>query len=168
MRLDKIMFFLILIGVLMFNEKVNAATYVPTTNLFEGTYSNNLFDMANNQIDNFTSKNYVIFQIDYNYYLVISDDVSFNESSITLNNSTIISAIRNTGSSYNSYYEYYTTSEDITTISLSYMVISNIKTSKTITGNRFEEYKFKRDIKNVGIFILGICFAIFITKERKF
>lgn len=159
---------IIFLGVLMFNENVFASTYVPTTNLFEGTQTNNLLDMANNQIDNFTSKKFVMFQSDYNYYLVVSDDASINGNAITLNNSTIISALRSSGSSYNSYYDYSIISEDSTTINLDYIVISNIKANNTISSLHFDDFKFNIDIKNIGIFILGLCFALFITKERKF
>jgi len=147
---------------------VNASSYVPTTNLFEGTQTNNIFDMANNQIDNFTSKKFVMFQNDYNYYLVVSDNADLNSNSITLSDTTIISAIRTSSSGYNYYYDYDISSENSTTISLDYVVISNIKANNTISGKRFNEYKFDKDIKNIGIFILGLCFALFVTKERKF
>ena len=147
---------------------VNASSYVPTTNLFEGTQTNNIFDMANNQIDNFTSKKFVMFQNDYNYYLVVSDNADLNSNSITLSDTTIISAIRTSSSGYNYYYDCDISSENSTTISLDYVVISNIKANNTISGKRFNEYKFDKDIKNIGIFILGLCFALFVTKERKF
>lgn len=146
---------------------VNASSYVPTTNLFEGTQTNNLFDMANNQIDNFTSKKFVMFQIDNNYYLVVSDNATINGNAINLTDTTIVSAIRNT-SGYNNYYEYSILNESSTIVNLNYVVISNIKANNTISGKRFNEYKFNLDLKNIGIFILGICFALFITKERKF
>lgn len=146
---------------------VNASSYVPTTNLFEGTQTNNLFDMANNQIDNFTSKKFVMFQIDNNYYLVVSDNATINGNAINLTDNTIVSAIRTT-SGYNNYYEYSIFNESSTTVNLNYVVISNIKANNTISGKRFNEYKFNLDLKNIGIFILGICFALFITKERKF
>ena len=152
----------------MFNENVFASSYVPTTNLFEGTRTNNLFDMANNQIDNFTSKKFVMFQIDNNYYLVVSDNFSIEGNTIIMNNTTIISAVRNNNTGYNYIYEYNTFNEDSTSISLDYIVISNIKSSNTISGKRFIDYKYNNDIKNLGIFILGLCFALFITKERKF
>lgn len=147
---------------------VNASSYVPTTNLFEGTQTNNLFDMANNQIDNFTSKKFVMFQNDNNYYIVVSDNFTISGNVISLTDTTIISAIRTSSSGYNYYYEYSTTSEDSTSISLDYVVISNIKASNTVSSSRFDNYKFNLDLKNICIFILGICFALFVTKERKF
>ena len=150
------------------NGKVYAATYTPTTNLFEGTQTNNLIDMANSQVDNFSNKKYVAFQIDNDYYLAISDDFSINGNTIILNNSTLIRAIRNTGTSYNSYYDYSTITESTTSVNLNYIVISNIDTDKSVSSKRFDDYKFNIDLKNIGIFILGLCFAIFITKERKF
>ena len=162
----KILF--LILGVLMFNENVFASSYVPTTNLFEGTQTNNLFDMANNQIDNFTSKKFVMFQNDNNYYIVVSDNFTISGNAITLTDTTIISAIRTSSSGYNYYYEYSTTSEESTTINLDYVVISNIKASNTVSSSRFDNYKFNLDLRNIGIFILGICFALFITKERKF
>ena len=113
---------LLILGVLMFNEKVFASSYVPTTNLFEGTQTNTLFDMANNQIDDFTSKKFVMFQNDNNYYLVVSDNATINGNSINLADSTIISAVRTSSGSYNYYYDYSTTTEDLTTINLDYVV----------------------------------------------
>ena len=168
MKVNKYIFIFLLLGIFMFSNNVYASSYSPTSNLFEGTYSNNLFDMANNQIENFTSKNYMMFQHDNNYFLVVSDDYTINGNAITLTDTTIISAIRSSSGSYNYYYDYSIFSEESTTISLDYIVISNIKANNTISGKRFNEYKFDLDIKNIGIFILGICFALFVTKERKF
>lgn len=152
----------------MFNSDVFASTYSPSTNLFEGTQTNNLFDMANSQIENFTSKKYVLFQVDYDYYLVVADYATINSNQFILSDTTIIKAIRTSSGSYNYYYEYSISSEQSTTINLDYIVISNITSDKSITGKRFNEYKFNSDIKNIGIFILGLCFALFVTKERKF
>lgn len=147
---------------------VNASSYVPTSNLFEGTQTNNLFDIANNQIDNFTSKNYVMLQIDDNYFIVVSDNFTINGNSIILNDTTIISATRNYTSNYNYYYVYSSSSEVSTTVSLDFVVISNINAINTVSSSRFDNYKFNYDIKNIGVFILAFCFALFITKERKF
>lgn len=145
---------------------VSASTYTPTNNLFEGTYSNNLIDMAQSQIDNFTNKKFVIFQVDYNYYLVTGDDYSVAGNRITFNNSTIISAIRNS-SGYSSY-EYNKTNETSTTISTNYAVISNIDFPKAVASSRFEDYRSKKYGVLLLTFILGLIFAIFITKERRF
>lgn len=146
---------------------VNASTYTPTDNLFESTQSNYLIQMANSQIDNFTSLDYVIFQVDNNYYLVTGKEGIVNNNSINFNQSTIISAIRTNGSYYN-YYNYNIFEENSTTINLSYVVLSNVDSNKCVSSSLFEEYRFRVDLVNIGIFILGLCFAIFVTKERRY
>ena len=152
----------------MLNEKVYARTYSPTEDLFSSTQSDYLLDMANNQIDNFSNKKFAIFQIDNNYYLVASDYVSYTETTITFTNSTIISAIRSNDGGYYSYYDYSIFDESSTTINLNYVIISNIKTNNTVSSDKFNDIEFKKNMINIGIFVLGLCFAIFITKERRF
>lgn len=146
---------------------VNAATYTPTDNLFESTQSNYLIQMANSQIDNFTSLDYVIFKVDNNYYLVAGKEGIVNNNTINFNQSTIISAIRNSSSYYN-YYNYNIFEENSTTINLDYVVLSNVDSNKSVSSSLFEEYRFRVDLFNIGIFILGLCFAIFVTKERRY
>ena len=146
---------------------VNAATYTPTDNLFESTQSNYLIQMANSQIDNFTNLDYVIFQVDNNYYLVAGKAAIVNNNTINFNQSTIISAIRNSSSYYN-YYNYNIFEENSTTINLDYVVLSNVDSNKSVSSSLFEEYRFRVDLVNIGIFILGLCFAIFVTKERRY
>lgn len=162
------LFILLLIGVFMINEQVYAGTYTPTQNLFSSTQSDYLLDMANNQIDNFYSKKFVVFQIDNSYYLVAGNDYTFTETSITFTNSTIISAVRSTQGGYYNYYDYSIYTETSTTINLNYVVISNIQTSNTVSSDRFEDIEFRKNMINIGIFVLGLCFAIFITKERRY
>ena len=96
-----IKFLFLIFSFLFFNENVSALSYVPTTNLFEGSQTNNLFDMANNQIDNFTNKKFVMLQTDNNYYLVVSDKAVVNGNTINLSDSTIISAIRSSTTRFN-------------------------------------------------------------------
>lgn len=146
---------------------VSASTYTPTDNLFENTQSNYLISMAYNQIDNFTSLDYVVFQVDNNYYLVAGKDAIVNNNTINFNQSTVISAVR-TQSSYYGNYVYSTSTENSTTVNLTTVVISNIKEDYTVTSQVFEDYRFQVDIRNVSIFILGLCFAIFLTKERRY
>lgn len=146
---------------------VNAATYTPTDNLFDSTQSNYLIQMANSQIDNFTSLDYVIFKVDNNYYLVAGKEGIVYNNTINFNQSTIISAIRNSSSYYN-YYNYNIFEENSTTINLDYVVLSNVDSNKSVSSSLFEEYRFRVDLVNIGIFILGLCFAIFVTKERRY
>lgn len=165
--MKKVSFILVLLGVFLLNEEVYAATYTPTDNLFSSTQSDYLLDMANNQIDNFYNTDFVIFQIDNNYYLV-SGDHTINSNSITFNNSTIISAVRSSQGGYYNNYVYSVTTEESTTVNLNYVVISNINSKNTVSSDKFIDYEFKKNLINIGIFILGLCFAIFITKERRY
>lgn len=151
----------------IFLPNLNASTYVPTDNLFTSTQSDNLLRMANSQIPNFTNLNYIIFKIEDNYYLVASDNYTLNSNSITLTDTTIISAIRGT-SSYYGYYSYNRTNEDTTTINLDYIVISNIDTNKSVTSELFNDFKFKHNVVVLITFILGLIFAIFLLRDRRY
>lgn len=161
-------YFLVLFLGVIFIENVSAATYTPTENLFENTQSNYLFYFANSQIDNFTNKNYVAFKVDNNYYLVSSDSVSLSNNTLVFDNSTVISAVRESSGSYSYQYTYYTTEEEKTTVGLNFVVLSNVDTSKSASSTIFEDFKYKKDLRNIGIFVLGLVFAIFITKERRY
>ena len=161
-------FILILVFIMFsFVKSVDAASYTPTDNLFDNTQADYLVQMANSQIENFTSLKYAIFQVDDNYYLVAGKDVSVNSNYILFTESTVISAIRN-DSSYYGRYTYNTSNEASTTVYLNYIMQSNIDTSKSVTSFLFNDFQFKMNIVNIGIFILGLCFAIFVTKERRY
>lgn len=147
--------------------KVDAATYTPTANLFSGTQSNYLLQLGINQIDNFYAKDFVIFQVDNNYYLVAGSDVTIGSSSLVFSNATVISAVRaQSGNQYT--YSYTVSTETSTTVYLSYIVISNIDCNNSVSSDTYLDYEFKKNLVNIGIFILGIVFAIFITKERRY
>lgn len=161
-------FILILVFIMFsFVKSVDAASYSPTDNLFDSSQADYLVQMSNSQIENFTSLKYAIFQVNDDYYLVAGKDVSVNSNSIVFTNSTVISAIRN-DSSYYGRYTYNTSTEVSTTVSLNYILISNIDTDKSVTSSLFEDFKFKMNMVNIGIFVLGLCFAIFVTKERRY
>lgn len=146
---------------------VSATTYTPTDDLFDSTQSDYLIRMANSQIDNFTNLNYIIFQVEDNYYLVAGNDIQINSGNVTFTNSIVISAIRNS-SSYYGYYSYNTSEESTTTVNFSKFFISNIDTDKSISSELFNDFQFKMNMVNIGIFVLGLCFAIFVTKERRY
>lgn len=147
----------------------NASTLSTTDNLFENTYSNNLIDMAQTQIDNVSNKKYAIIQVNNDYYFISAkkEDVTVKGYIITMNNTKIIKAIRNQ-SNYNYFYEYSTVNEGTTTIYVNNIIISNIDTSKSISSKRFEDYLSNKNTIFLLIFILGLVFAIFLTKERKY
>ena len=168
MKLNQWFILILVFTMFSFVKSVDAAVYSPTDNLFNSTQSDYLVQMANSQIDNFTSLNYAIFQVNDNYYLVASKDVSVNSNSVVFTNSTVISAIRNTSGGYYGYYTYNTLSEASTTVNLGYVIQSNVDTNKSVTSSLFNDFQFKMNIVNIGIFILGLCFAIFITKERRY
>lgn len=149
-------------------KSVNASTYTPTSNLLsQNNYVTSLIDMAYNDSSNFLTKKFAIFQIDYDYYLVFSDNISILNNSITFNNSVIYLAHRS-NESYNYYYIFSKFNETNTTVNLSYIVFSNVKASNTINSSYFSDYKFNYNIINLGIFVLALLFAIFVTKERSF
>lgn len=160
-------FLFILLGGLFF-EKVNAASYSNTQDLFESTQANNLLSLAISQDNSFTTKKFIIFQSNNNYYLISSSDVSISDNRISFSDSTIISAIRNTDSSYYGYYSYNTSHEDVATLDLNYIAISNIEHYLSVSSSRYEDYTYKTYSTQLLMVILGIAFAIFVTKERSF
>lgn len=148
---------------------VSAGTYSTTDNLFENSYTNNLIDMAQSQIENIINKKYAIIQVNYDYYFISAknEDVIVNGYNITLNDTKIIRAIRNQ-SNYNTFYTYDIINEPKTTIYANNIIVSNINTSKSVKSKRFDDYSSNRHIVILLMFLLGVCFAIFITKERKY
>lgn len=143
--------------------KVSANTYSPTDNLFENSYTNNLIDMAVTQIPNFLTKDYVIFVSDNSYYLVsgIYDD---NSNPIHFTDTTIIRAYR-----YNNYnYTYETFTESSTYVYRNNILTGNINGNNIVSSSRFNNYLSNHHLKIIGVFILGLVFAIFVTKERRY
>lgn len=161
----KYTFFTILIMFLaIFN--VSAATYTSDTDLFDGTYSNRLLDMAYNQIDNFVNQKYIIVTNNNNYYLITGKDYSINGNTINFNNSTIIKAIRYQ-QNYSYYYEYSISNELSTQVTSSYLTLSNINFSSSVSSSRFNDYQYHKYMVNIGIFVIGLLFAVFLSKERR-
>ena len=167
MKINQLFILILVFTMFSFVKSVDASSYTPTDNLFDSTQSDNLIRMANSQIPNFTSLNYVVFQVDDNYYLVAGKDVDISNNAINFSNSTIISATRN-NTGYYGYYDYSTYQESSTSVTLNFMIISNIDTDKSVSSELFNDFQFKMNIVNIGIFILGLCFAMFVTKERRF
>lgn len=158
----------LLLGVIFVNEWVSAATYTPTANLFENSQTNYLFSLANSQVDNLYTKKYVAFQIDNNYYLVVADSATISANTITFDNSIIFSSIRDSTGSYSYQYSYSTFKESNTIVQANYIVVSNLNFSKSSSSSVFDELKHKKELINIGIFVLGLCFALFVTKERRY
>lgn len=146
---------------------VSASTYTPTTNSFENTYSNNLIDMAMSQTDNFINKKYVFFQVDNNYYLVVGD-CSVSGNTLSFTNSTVYSAVRTSTGGYNSYYDYSKTTESTTYIYSNYTVLSNIDFPKSVSSQRVSEYYTNSYLIKIMIFVIGLLFALFLTKGRRY
>ncbi len=123
--------------------------------------------MANSQIENITTKKFVIFQTNYDYYLVTANesDTTLSGNRITMNNSKIVRVLR-LQNGYNYYYEYSTINENTTTINLNNIIISNIDTSRSISSTRLDNYITNKNTQFTLIFILGLVFAIFLTRER--
>lgn len=152
---------------LLSSIEVNASTYTTNNNLFENSYTNNLIDMAQTQIKNINNMKYMIIQIDNNYYLIASKEATINNNKVTMNNTSIIKATR-VQENYNYYYNYETTTESTTDVNVNNIVISNIGINRAVASSRFDNYKQNMYVKNIGIFILGLVFAIFLTKERNY
>ncbi len=166
---QKLLMFVSVISFLIMPGIVNASTYTTTENLFENSYTNNLIDMSQTQVKNISNKKYAIIRINDDYYMVTASDkdVSVNNQVITMNNTKIISAIR-TQSGYNYYYDYSTKEESSTTLYINNIIVSNIDTTKSVSSSRFDDYKQNYHNTWLLVFILGLVFAIFLTKERSY
>ena len=165
--MKKISFIAVVISIFFFTN-VKASVLTPTQNLYEATQANYLINMAYSQVNNFTNQKFVVFQIDNDYYLVTAKEASIDNGVVVFSNSTIIHAVRNTSSGYYNYYSYLVTSESSTSVSLNYVVISNISMQNSMSSSVFDDLKYHKDMRNIFIFVLGLCFAIFLTKERRF
>lgn len=148
---------------------VKASSYTTTDNLFENSYTNNLIDMAQTQVDNIANKKYAIIQINYDYYMIMANkkDVSVNNNTIIMNNTKIIRVLR-TQNGYNYVYNYSTIEESSTTIYANNIIVSNIDTSRSVSSSRFDNYKQNKYTTMILTFLLGLVFAIFLTKERSY
>lgn len=166
--MKKLYLFILFGFMVVFTESASASVLTPTQNLYDSSQANYLINMANNQIDNFTNCDFVILQVDNDYYLISSKNVVVNNDSLILNDSTIIHAVRNQSGSYYSNYSYVVYSESSTSVYLSSLVISNIKANNTLYSSTFDDLKFHTDLRNVGIFVLAFCFGLFLLKERSY
>lgn len=158
-----------IVSILTLPCMVKASTYTTTDNLFENSYTNNLIDMSQTQVDNIANKKYAIIQINYDYYMITANkkDVSVNNNTITMNNTKIIRVLR-TQNGYNYYYNYSTIEESSTTIYANNIIVSNIDTSHSVSSSRFDNYKQNKYTTMILTFLLGLVFAIFLTKERSY
>ena len=161
--------YLLMFFILMCPFVVKAATYTTTNDLFENSYTNNLTDMAQTQVDNITTKKYVFFQLNNDYYLVTASnkDTTVSGNRIVMNNSNII-RVQRLQNGYNYYYEYSSLNENSTTINFSHIIISNVNTSRSISSSRLNNYITNRNTIYLLTFILGLIFALFLTKERSY
>lgn len=146
---------------------VKAQTYTNDTNISENTtYVNQLIDLSVNQEKDIENKKYAIYQIEYNYYLVIFKDYTINGNRITANNTTIYRAIRTQQSNYNYIYTYSKINENQTIINANYLIYGNIEIITSMENQRMSEYMQKERIKKGIIFIIGIIFVIMLLKGR--
>lgn len=147
---------------------VSAANYITTENLFDNSYTNNLIDLAESQITNFNNKNFVILRNNYDYYLIAAEkkNTTINDNNLVLDSSDVIRAIRTYNGSYSYVYSHIT--ENSSSVSLNHFSISNIDTDFSVQSKRYDEYSFNYNLKNIGIFVFGLLFAIFLLKGRSF
>lgn len=147
----------------------SASVYNPTVNSFENSYSNNLIDMAQSQVDNFINKKYVFFQVDTSYYLVVCDNDKYlvNGNIISMTDTTIFRAYRSsTSGSYT--YIYATSNESSTTVNANYTILSNIDSPKSVSSKRFSDYWSDSYNVLITMIIFGLVFAMFLSNGRSY
>lgn len=135
--------------------------------IFESTTTTNLLSYAENNIENFSQKNYIIIENDYNYYLIAFKDyeLSNNGNTIIMYNTDILNYIR-VGSGYSYTYNLTQSNEESTTYNINNLYLSNLDLRKSSKPLNFENYKDSHSILKLLIFILGLVFALFLTRER--
>lgn len=158
---SKILIFLF--GIFAFTS-VNAATYTNSTNMTEGTNSNLLINIASSRVENYLDHNYVIFQSDTSYYMILFKKYTSSGNSVTMSDTTIIRYYR-TGTNNNTY-TYSITNEGSTTFNSSYLFVSNLNINNASVSTLFNELSDRRNNTYLLMFILALIFASFLLKER--
>lgn len=154
---------LLLIGVLTMNAfAFSHSTYGDLSST--SSQASNLLSYAMN-FDSFLYSDFVIYQASqYSYYLVWSDQLEYNGSSVTSEGDIqYISYIRD-GSSYNYSYSYGATSDF--SLSVNHMTVSNVD-GLGFKSSLFNEFQFFDNFKNFSIFGLSALLVIAVCSLRK-
>lgn len=150
----------------LFNSSiVNAQSYTNTTNLFDGSVSQQLFNIAYSRIDKFLDYNYVIFQYDTSYFLIAFKDYTYDNNVLSTSDSTIIRYYRD-GNNYNYSYLYDLYTESSSTFTTNYTYISNLNLNKASGSPIYQELLNSRYIVHLLMFLVALTFASFLLRER--
>ena len=159
--------FMIIISLLCI-KIANASTYTNAYDITgDSTNTNVLLDLAENQIENFNTLNFIIARVgEYDYYLIAFKESTTNGNNITAENTEIIRYYRSQTGNYNYIWNISKSNETTTTINCSNIVLSNIKGINSSISRRYEETKERKNIRIILMFILGILFAILLRRNR--
>ena len=134
---------------------VKAQSYHTSDDLTDNSVTEDIFNYAYSQIDDFIYKDYILLRNDNDYYLF-----SFKDN---YKNSVVLHYTYNyNNSSYNIY------NDNNVILNLNHLFLSNKKYDYSITSSYFLElYNSKYSIL-FNVLIVGLLFAIFLNRERKF
>lgn len=134
---------------------VNAQSYSTTDDLTDNSITEDIFNYAYSQIDNFIYKDYILLRNDNDYYLF-----SFKDNYKT---SVVLHFTYNYNNSSYTIYD-----DNNVNLNLNHLFLSNKTYNHSITSSYFLElYNSKYNIL-FNVFIVGLLFAIFLNRERKF
>lgn len=142
----------------------HAQSYTNTNNTIDGSMTNTLINIAVNRVKDFQNHNFIIFQNDYSFYIMVFDDFSYSNNVLSFKNSTIIRYFRD--SNYNSNYQYQIYNEDNTSFTSQYLFVSNLDINNSISSSTFTDFKNGKVQIYLLMLILALIFASFLLKER--
>ncbi len=134
---------------------VNAQSYSTTDDLTDNSITEDIFNVAYSQIDNFIYNDYILIRNDNDYYLF-----SFIDN---YKNSVVLHYTYN----YNNY-SYNIYNDDNVNLTLNHLFLSNKKYNHSMISRYFLSLYKDNYFILFNILIVGLLFAIFLNKERKF
>lgn len=159
-----IKFIIIFLGIFAFNlVDVNAQSYTNTTNLFDGSTSQQLFNIGMSRVDKFLEYNYIIFQNDTNYYMLVFKDYNYVNNVLTANDVKVFRYYRE-GTGYDYRYNYQYFEESSSTFTTSYIFVSNLNINNSSGSPIHQELLNSHYNTWLLVLLVGLIFAMFLSK----
>lgn len=146
---------------------VFAQTYTNSNNLFDSTTSQQLYNIALVQKEDFLDYNYVMFQNDTSYYMIIFKDYTYKNNSLQASDTTIIHYYRES-SNYNYTYTYNMYDETLTTFNPGYIFVSNLSLNKSSGSPTHQDLKDNKVVTQLLMLMVALTLASFLCKERSY
>lgn len=159
---------ILFLGIFMFNlSNVNAQNYSNTTNMFDGSTSQQLINIGMSRVDDFLDYNFIIFQNDTTYYMILFKDYYFNNNLLQATNTIVFRYFRE-GSNYDYKYTYDMYNDSYVNFTTSYIFVSNLNISKSSGSPIHQKLLDDYHIKWLIVLLVAFTFASFLLKERSY